>query len=360
MHREFETLARRCALKQLFVAAAAGTSLAAMSADLPAYNVLKTPSRQSAKATRIALLAMTRAGRRFVAVGERGIVIFSDDEGTSWLQANVPVSVTLTAVQFVDTEIGWAVGHLGTILHTTDGGKSWHVQMDGIRAAHLVYESELQSAKEGGVGALLVQDGPDKPFFGLHFENARKGLVVGAYNLALCTEDGGATWRSLTERIPNPKGLHLYSLLKANEALFVAGEQGLLLRSVDQGESFHALASASKATAFGLVAGPRGEVLTFGLRGRAFLSRDSGATWKEVQTGTRASIGAGTLLANGHLLLGSESGELMLSRDNGETFRLLEARHPFAFTCLIQVNSKELLATTLGGVRKLALSSELS
>ncbi len=54
--------------------------------------------------------------------GERGIVLLSDDAGVSWRQAKVPVSVSLTAVQFVDAEQGWAVGHLGVVLHTQDGG----------------------------------------------------------------------------------------------------------------------------------------------------------------------------------------------------------------------------------------------
>jgi hypothetical protein len=33
----------------------------------------------------------------------------------------------------------------------------------------------------------LVQDGPDKPFLGLHFADAKRGWVVGAYGLALAT-----------------------------------------------------------------------------------------------------------------------------------------------------------------------------
>jgi len=68
------------------------------------------------------LLASTCAGKRLVAVGECGMVTLSDDDGATWRQGKVPVSVTLTAVDFATPEKGWAVGHSGVVLHTEDGG----------------------------------------------------------------------------------------------------------------------------------------------------------------------------------------------------------------------------------------------
>src|SRR4051794_13611808 len=73
--------------------------------------VLSEPAVQSAKALGAATLAVTRAGPRLVAVGERGTVLLSDDAGASWRQAPVPVQVTLTTVRFIDERTGWAAGH---------------------------------------------------------------------------------------------------------------------------------------------------------------------------------------------------------------------------------------------------------
>ncbi|WP_430515935.1 WD40/YVTN/BNR-like repeat-containing protein, partial [Pseudomonas fluorescens] len=70
----------------------------------PRVALLDQAALQSAKAAHSVLLAVTRAGERLVAVGERGIVLLSDDSGVSWRQAKVPVSVSLTAVQFVDAQ----------------------------------------------------------------------------------------------------------------------------------------------------------------------------------------------------------------------------------------------------------------
>src|SRR5690606_13540205 len=71
---------------------------------------------------------LARAGDRVVAVGDRGHIIYSDDEGQHWRQAETPTSVLLTAVCFADAEHGWAVGHDAVVLGTRDGGATWVLQ----------------------------------------------------------------------------------------------------------------------------------------------------------------------------------------------------------------------------------------
>ena len=88
---------------------------------------LLVPAITSAKASQAMLLSVTQAGARLVAVGEHGIIVYSDNQGKSWTQAAVPVSVTLTAVFFPDPQVGWAVGHDGVVLRSQDGGKTWEL-----------------------------------------------------------------------------------------------------------------------------------------------------------------------------------------------------------------------------------------
>ncbi|MEX5503709.1 YCF48-related protein, partial [Pseudomonas putida] len=105
-------------------------------------DVLAQPALRGPQALRAVLQDVARAGTRLVSVGERGVVLLSDDNGASWRQAKaVPVSVTLTAVQFVDARNGWTVGHAGVVLHSEDGGEHWTLQLDGKRAGAL----ELQA-----------------------------------------------------------------------------------------------------------------------------------------------------------------------------------------------------------------------
>ena len=101
-------------------------------------DVLETPALKTSKAPENLLIDITKAGNRLVSVGVRGHIIYSDDQGLTWQQANVPVSVLLTAVSFVDENYGWAVGHSGVILHTSDGGINWVSQFDGNQANQMV------------------------------------------------------------------------------------------------------------------------------------------------------------------------------------------------------------------------------
>jgi len=181
--------------------------------------------------------------------------------------------------------------------------------------------------------------------------------VVGAYNLAFRTVDGGRTWQSMMGRLPNPKGLHLYAIRAVGNALYIVGEQGLLMRSTDQGERFELLPPASKGTNFGLVVGSQGELLLYGLRGRAFLSADNAKSWTEVSTGTRGSLSAGLALSTGALLLASQGGELLLSRDGGKSFKPATGRNALPITALVEAEAGHLATTSLRGVQRIDLAS---
>jgi len=65
-------------------------------------------------------------------------VLRTEDAGKSWTAAATGQNVPIHAMAFVDDLRGWAVGALGTILATDDGGQTWHRQRaGGTRAAIL-------------------------------------------------------------------------------------------------------------------------------------------------------------------------------------------------------------------------------
>jgi len=330
------------------------TAVTALHAE-PAPRVLVEAAIQTPKSQAAAMLAVTRAGSRLVAVGERGTVLLSDDDGTRWRQAAVPVQVSLTAVRFVDARTGWAVGHLGVILKTDDGGEHWTRQLDGVSAAERIVAAAAPSAeeREKKLAARYADEGPDKPFFDIDFADAQHGVAVGAYGLAFATADGGATWTPLVGRLPNPKSLHLYAVRwAAGNQLVIAGEQGLLMKSADAGASFAALASPYKGSWFGLVAARSGTLLAYGLRGKVFRSIDGGASWQAVASGVPVAIGAGIELASSALALVGQTGDVLVSRDDGATFQKQPAAAALPTTGLAATADGHFVLSSLRGLRR--------
>lgn len=344
------TVARRAALLGLLGMAA---TLPAWSANAPA--VLAQAALMTPKALGAATLAVTRAGKRLVAVGERGTVLLSDDHGSSWKQAQVPVQTTLAAVRFADEKTGWAAGHLGVILRSIDAGATWHKQLDGIQAAALVQQAAQIAGDEPSIALAkrLVQEGADKPFFDLEFMDAQRGFAVGAYGLMFATVDGGKSWTAVGPRLPNPKSLHLYGLRAHGQTLLIAGEQGLLLRSTDGGASFNALESPYKGSFFGLLHTAGDVWIAYGLRGTAYRSSDAGTRWEKLETNLPMAIGAGTALTEGGFVLLGQAGDVLVGRDDLSTLKRMPAHEPVPASGVAIAADGSLVLASLRGMRRL-------
>ncbi|MGE5156035.1 MAG: WD40/YVTN/BNR-like repeat-containing protein [Betaproteobacteria bacterium] len=70
-------------------------------------------------------------------VGEAGTILATADGGRTWSDQVSGVEKTLFGVYFVDLQNGWAVGLDGILLHTADGGRSWQVQQGSTEVGAL-------------------------------------------------------------------------------------------------------------------------------------------------------------------------------------------------------------------------------
>jgi photosystem II stability/assembly factor-like uncharacterized protein len=323
-------------------------------ADAPRPGVLGQPAQPTPLATRSALLAAARAGQRLVLAGERGLVVYSDDGGQQWQQAEVPAQVSLTALAFKDASTGWACGHFGSLMQTRDGGQRWQLLLDGRQLA------ELELAAAGDDEALReaaqrrITQGPDKPLLDLALSPDGRLYAVGAYGLAVVRQ--GEQWQSLHTRLPNRKRLHLYAVRTDGPRVFMAGEQGLLLRSLDGGAHFEALASPYKGSFFGLLLTRDGTLLAYGLRGNVWRSADQGDSWTAVDNPVPVSISAGLQRQDGSLLLLAQNGDLLLSRDDGRSFMRRTALPPLPSASLVEADAGHIVLAGLRGLQRLPLS----
>lgn len=323
-------------------------------------DVLDTPADASALASKVLLNGLAMAGKRVVAVGQRGHIVFSDDTGTTWRQSRVPVSSDLVAVSFPTPQQGWAVGHDGVVLHTIDGGATWSMQLDGRRAGALMLgqlraragKGELGSADDAGklvdeAGRIAAQ-GAENPFLDVWFADTRHGFIVGAFNLIFETTDGGQSWTSWFDRTENPQRLHLYAVHGIATDVYITGEQGLVLKLDRNAGRFRAVDTHYKGTYFG-VTGDSDAVVAYGLRGSAYRSSDGGTHWLQVDTGVQEGITGGTSFGAHGLALVSQAGTVLISHDDGQHFIIHRPAKP-APTSAVAVSGDVIVTAGAVGV----------
>lgn len=357
-----KTIPFRCRLGAL--AALTAASVALVPAAHAEVDVLERPAMLSAKAASSVMLAIAQAGKRIVAVGERGIIVYTDDAGRTWRQASVPVSVSLVGVRFITEQDGWVVGHGGVVLRTRDAGKTWTKQLDGNRAARLVLEAVkagrtapgMDPAKALANAERLIAEGPSKPFLDIHFFDERNGLVIGAFGLIFATTDGGETWQPALDRISNPNDKHLYSIQVIGSECFIAGEQGAVFYSSNRGKSFAAVNTPYEGTYFGAIAAGQRAAVVFGMRGNAYWTDNAGTNWNKSEIPTQNSITAGMRLKDGILLVTDETGQLYSSKDSGKSFHHVPISQSSPFTGVVQSGDGSLFLSGVRGVTRIALN----
>lgn len=316
----------------------------------------------SKKASRSLLLDVASAGKRLVAVGERGHIVLSDDVGKTWRQAASPTRSLLAAVYFVDEKRGWAVGHDSVILATADAGDSWvlqHYQEYGAATEAPVPVAGEGVADENYDETFVEDEGrgvvsrEGVPLLDVWFADTESGVAVGAYGLMLRTKDGGKSWQDVSDSIGNPDGWHLNAvagLRGERNVVLVAGEKGTLYRSLDRGESFTASKSPYGGSFFGAAVASDGAFYVFGLQGSLFRSTDKGVAWTRLDTGISSGLNDACETGDGRLLIAGNAG-VVLSAQVGATTFTAERRsdRQSVLSCAVTGNAVVLVGE--GGVK---------
>ena len=320
-------------------------------ADIPSSSV-SNPSIEAPLASKSLLLDISKIGEnKLVAVGEYGHILLSTD-AVNWQQAKVPVQTTLTSVFFLNDKLGWAVGHDATILNSTDGGLSWHIQQ---------HQPNLQ-----------------KPLLDIVFKSPMNGIAIGAYGLFFRTEDGGKTWvNEFHSEFLLPDDVEYLNELKEEDeeayldeassilphfnrlaidgrTLYMVGEIGLIAKSNDFGKNWKPFDEIYQGSFFDISRTMQGNLLVVGLRGNVFRSLKNGTPWQQRQTNSTALINDIVLSDDERIFLLANNGTLLESSDDGQNYRLRLQKDGKALIAGIWFNGQLIVVSDVG-IKKITL-----
>ena len=347
----------------LTVGASSLLTTPAYSAVAPSTDSLDVPAQRVDEHLPAPLLSVARAGDAMIGVGLHGLIQRSTDEGRTWHQVDSPVSSDLVQVRFRDERNGWIVGHDAMVMHTTDGGDSWQVQLDGRRLLILLNAYYGPRAEKGDEAAALVlrevamaastSATPDvlaAPFLDVMFDEHGSGFAVGAFGMLLHSVDNGQNWEPWIERSDNDRRMHLYGLAEHAGTFYIGGEQGLLLRLDGQQQRFVKIDTPYTGTYFGVRAFD-GLLLAHGLRGNLFASRDDGQQWQPVATHLNSSLVSIVEQGNA-LIVVSQGGQLIsVDRQSLQVTPLADARVGEVYAASATKQAGSLVVTRFSGAK---------
>ena len=127
--------------------------------------------------------------------------VSAQEEGWFW-QNPLPQGNPLNDVFVFDLNTAIAVGYLGTVIKTTDGGLNWDVQhhaggaLKNLESVHFININTgwavgdggtILKTTDGGVNWFSVYTGRERSFYSVHFIDSNTGWVVGNSGIILKT-----------------------------------------------------------------------------------------------------------------------------------------------------------------------------
>ena len=199
------------------------------------------------------------SGGQAWAVGAYGTILHSTDDGRTWTRQVSPTTEPLFGVDLVDDQHGWIVGRAGIVLGSTDGGATWRQQSSGT----------------------------DKHLFDVDFVDEKFGCAVGDWGAILLTTDGGLTWRM--HELKQDVILNGVALLDRNRG-WIVGEAGTVLSTDDGGVTWVRHDVGVNKTLFGVHFADERCGWVVGIDALILSTDDGGVTWT-VQNGSAEAGG---------------------------------------------------------------------
>lgn len=176
-------------------------------------------------------------------------IYHSTNQGTSWVRKySLLPARQIYNLYFFDDNTGWAVGDLGLIVKTTDGGNTWTPQTSGT----------------------------SKYLNNTFFTSSTTGFIVGDSNIVLKTTNGGTTWSAAS----SPSNLYFNDVLFTSSSNgWIVGSDGGVFKTTDGGATWTAVNIGSTDMLWGIRFRNATEGWIYGFNGTMYYTNNGGSTW---------------------------------------------------------------------------------
>ncbi|SMD12954.1 Uncharacterized protein SAMN02746065_1442 [Desulfocicer vacuolatum DSM 3385] len=235
------------------------------------------------------------------ACGRWGTIVHSSNGGESWHHQQSGIDFTLSSVYFVDSQNGWVVGDGGTILHTTDGGEHWEKQECPIdyfhmsvffinaRTGWIVSErTHILYTENGGESWQIQFNDQDFILKSISFCDEKNGWAVGEFGYIYHTKDGGKHWDQQAGEFGFSEetgeivgGTFLYAVKAVDPSTaWASGIDGYISRTTNGGDFWEKVTGngVPRTHIFGINADGFGRIIAGGV-GHLITSTDYGSTF---------------------------------------------------------------------------------
>jgi hypothetical protein len=235
------------------------------------------------------------------ACGRWGTVLHTSNGGKTWVHQKTGLVTTLISIYFVDPKNGWAVGDQGTIIHTKDGGKNWEKQKSPIsfylmgvcfvnasKGWIVTERTHILFTDDGGKNWSIQFKDEDYVLKAVSFCDPNNGWAVGEFGYTYHTKDGGVTWEKqfgkfgMSEETGDIESdPMLFSVMAVNpQTAWAVGIEGFVINTTDGGKTWkQANTGVPKIHLFSVTSDGKGAIMTAGNRS-GLISADNGRTWK--------------------------------------------------------------------------------
>ena len=238
------------------------------------------------------------------AVGIMGTILHTANGGETWELQSSGTDWHLYDVTFINTNEGWTVGEHGTILHTEDGGASWYPQISGTTQMlrSVCFLDDTTGWVVGDAAILCTTNGGDswedqmsgvpekyrdEYLNTVFFKNASVGWAGGNIwdEIVLCTNDGGMSWSAEDLWAPHRSGY-------VRDIYFTDSDHGWMLgwgalHTIDGGATWELLGCMEGNS---LVFPERNTGWVAGTYGVIMHTIDCAHSWIEQSTGTTVTL----------------------------------------------------------------------